>query len=92
MFSIGDRLSTERHCDNSVVMDKGRIVESGTHDALLDINGYYARVHEYQNHSPVVRAMATPSALSTEAWAQGSRASQGSSSFGQTHDDKGGER
>ncbi len=35
------RLSTVKDADNIVVLDKGRIVESGSHDELLQKRGYY---------------------------------------------------
>ncbi len=57
VFIIAHRLSTVRHCDQIVVLENGRIVESGTHDELLDVNGYYARLYGYQNHSPVIRSL-----------------------------------
>jgi subfamily B ATP-binding cassette protein HlyB/CyaB len=60
VFIIAHRLSTVRHCDQIVVIDRGRIVESGTHDELLAVNGYYARLYGYQNHTPVIRALETP--------------------------------
>lgn len=41
-FVIAHRLSTVRHADQILVMDRGRIVERGTHDALLAANGLYA--------------------------------------------------
>ena len=62
VFIIAHRLSTVRHCDQIVVIDKGRIVESGSHDELLGVNGYYARLYGYQSHSPVIRALETTSA------------------------------
>ena len=62
VFVIAHRLSTVRHCDLIAVLDRGRIVESGTHDELLGMNGYYARLYGYQNHSPVMRSLALPGA------------------------------
>ncbi len=52
VFIIAHRLSTVRQCDRILVMDKGRIVEQGNHDELIKLNGYYARLHGYQNHTP----------------------------------------
>ena len=51
VFIIAHRLSTVRACDRIVVMDQGRIVEQGSHDNLLDLNGYYAKLHGYQTNS-----------------------------------------
>jgi subfamily B ATP-binding cassette protein MsbA len=42
---IAHRLSTIEHADRIVVMQAGRIVESGTHDSLLAAQGAYARLH-----------------------------------------------
>ena len=39
VFIIAHRLSTVRHCDKIVVRDKGRIIESGTHDEVLQAGG-----------------------------------------------------
>ena len=41
-FVIAHRLSTVRHADQILVMERGRIVERGTHDSLLAENGLYA--------------------------------------------------
>jgi ABC-type multidrug transport system fused ATPase/permease subunit len=41
---IAHRLSTARRADRIVVLDKGRIVEEGPHDALVAKGGHYARL------------------------------------------------
>lgn len=41
---IAHKLATIRKADNIVVMSKGRIVEQGTHDGLVAMNGAYARL------------------------------------------------
>ena len=45
---IAHRLSTIERADRIIVMDEGRIVESGTHAALLAAGGVYAALHRMQ--------------------------------------------
>ena len=59
VFMIAHRLSTVRQCHRIIVMDKGRIVEQGNHDQLIKLNGYYAKLHSYQNHTPALHTIET---------------------------------
>jgi ATP-binding cassette, subfamily B, bacterial HlyB/CyaB len=52
VFIIAHRLSTVRQCNRIIVLEKGRIIEQGNHQGLLKANGYYAKLHSYQNHTP----------------------------------------
>jgi len=45
---IAHRLSTARQCDQIVVLEKGTVVEQGSHDVLLSRNGRYANMWEQQ--------------------------------------------
>jgi ATP-binding cassette subfamily B protein len=47
-FIIAQRLSTVRNADEIIVLDKGRIVERGTHEELLHAGGMYTAIYELQ--------------------------------------------
>jgi subfamily B ATP-binding cassette protein MsbA len=48
VFVIAHRLSTIRHADRILVVDQGRIVQEGRHEALLAQDGLYAHLHRLQ--------------------------------------------
>ena len=47
-FIVAHRLSTIQNADNILVMNQGRIIEQGTHEALLEKNGFYAQLYGSQ--------------------------------------------
>ena len=57
-FAIAHRLSTLRDADRLVVLEGGRIVEVGTHDELLDMQGVFCELVELQQ--AVGEAIAVP--------------------------------
>ena len=59
---IAHRLSTVEHADQIVVLEDGRVVERGTHTALLARNGRYATLHRTQFREDVI-APVVPAAV-----------------------------
>ncbi|MHA4843749.1 ABC transporter ATP-binding protein [Flavitalea antarctica] len=53
---IAHRLSTIRKADKIIVLDKGEIKETGTHDELLAKGGFYAKLYEMQFSKTAVKA------------------------------------
>ncbi len=47
-FVIAHRLSTIKHADKIIVLEKGDIIEEGTHDHLLSLNGQYNKLYTLQ--------------------------------------------
>lgn len=51
---IAHRLSTIRHANQILVMRHGALIDSGTHDELIQHNGYYKHLYDLLSHSPEV--------------------------------------
>ena len=55
-IAIAHRLSTIRHANCIYVMDQGQIIEQGTHEELLSLNGSYSNLWAVQSGlSPTLR-------------------------------------
>jgi subfamily B ATP-binding cassette protein HlyB/CyaB len=51
VFIVAHRLSTVRNADRIFVIDKGEIIEQGTHRELIQLNGYYTKLNQHQDGS-----------------------------------------
>jgi len=57
---VAHRLSTVRRAARIVVVDRGRVVEQGTHEELLAAGGLYARLCALQDLAPMAAAVGSP--------------------------------
>ena len=55
-FAIAHRLSTLRHADRLLILDKGTIAEMGTHEELIERDGIYAKLCRMQTEMSKLRA------------------------------------
>lgn len=54
---IAHRLSTVREASRIIVLDRGQLVEEGTHDALMDLDGLYADLYHLQFRTAKAEAL-----------------------------------
>ncbi len=45
---VSHRVSTVRHADMILVLERGRLIERGTHDELVRLDGFYAELYRKQ--------------------------------------------
>ena len=71
VIAIAHRLSTIARLDRLIVLDEGRIVEAGSHDALLALGGHYSDLWRHQSGgflpSPLTHTGAAAAARTTQA-------------------------
>jgi len=58
---VTHRIAAARRADRTLVLDRGRVVEAGTHDELLALGGHYARLAERQRLEREIDVEAAPS-------------------------------
>lgn len=56
---IAHRLSTIRQCDRIIVLDKGKIIEDGNYQELLEKNGFFAELVARQQLDDTDKAFST---------------------------------
>jgi len=56
MIIVSHRLSAVRFADQIIVLDQGRITESGNHESLMELRGYYAKTFQLQQIEEAVHA------------------------------------
>lgn len=70
---ISHRVRAVQRCDLIMVLEAGRLIELGSHDALLAKGGYYARIAHEQTHADTPAASTTPASFVADASAQEQR-------------------
>ncbi|MBT5725602.1 MAG: hypothetical protein HOI74_16375 [Gammaproteobacteria bacterium] len=57
---VSHRVSTARHADRIIVLEDGQIIESGTHQELIKLSGFYAGLEQTQgSNARLTKELAT---------------------------------